>query len=282
MRYYLIAALLIMTVLFTACDSSTSSNNTPDVNIEDLQVSADFNYSTKREVNINLQVMDFSNNPLENIYLEIIADSVSSSGDTGEMAIFKGLTNNSGQLTGKVYLPSYISQATIKGFMETKVIDITGNAINCTFGGSYNRLTRGSRSNFTVGQTAFAWVDSTMSEQGVPSNIQRGSVSSDLIRTINRKLPEGRTVRPRYIDTNRESEVIINEDNTVVWVKFIYEGAAYQNALGYYTYPTDGAPTVPDNLTKTIIFPNVSRPEAVVTLYLATVSILDNSMQVKH
>ncbi len=261
MRYYLVVALLALTVLFTACDSSTSnSDNTPDVNIEDLQVDPNFDYSTKREVAVNLQVMDFTNNPLEQIYLEIIADFVSKEGGTEEMVIFKGMTDNSGQLTGKVFLPAYISEASVRGFMETKVVDIAGNSINCTFGGSYNRLTRGSRSDFTVGQTAFAWVDSTMSEQGVPSDIQRGSVSSELIRTINSKLPEGRRVRDRYIDTAMESEVVINEDNTVVWVKFVYEGAGYQNALGYYTYTTGSAPTVPSNLTKTIIFPNVSRP----------------------
>ena len=79
---------------------------------------------------------------------------------------------------------------------------------------------------------------------------------------ISATLPEYRSVpvyNPQLIADGR-TETIGVKCPSDIWVTFVDEGAAYQNVLGYYTFPTDTPLVVPPPANKiNIIFPNASK-----------------------
>lgn len=68
-------------------------------------------------------------------------------------------------------------------------------------------------------------------------------------------------VHTELFNQNNQLNVItgsVNNVNTDVWVEFIFEGAGWVNSFGYYTYEVGNEPTNPSQLTKTVIWPQVS------------------------
>jgi hypothetical protein len=104
----------------------------------------------------------------------------------------------------------------------------------------------------------------TYNWDGKPNNL---ITPSDLVTTgfkinIAATLPENRSVaiyNPRLINDSRLETISLSASSDV-WISFLDESAASQNALGYYTFPTD-APltTAPTNADIKIIFPNASK-----------------------
>ncbi len=99
---------------------------------------------------------------------------------------------------------------------------------------------------------------------GKPNNLVNPSdvVSASFRADITATLPEYRSVpvyNPGLITTGRP-EVISLTASSDVWISFVDEGAAYHNALGYYTYPTNTPPVnAPTESQIKIIFPNASK-----------------------
>lgn len=91
-----------------------------------------------------------------------------------------------------------------------------------------------------------------------PADIVTAGFRADITAT----LPEYRPVpiyNPWLISTGRPESISLSASSDV-WISFVDEGAAYHNALGYYTYPTN-APiaTAPTESQIKIIFPNASK-----------------------
>ena len=104
---------------------------------------------------------------------------------------------------------------------------------------------------------AYAW-DGKPKYLVIPAD----TVGVNFRANITATLPEYRSVpvyNPKLIADGR-TETIGVKCPSDVWITFVDEGAAYQNVLGYYTYPTNAplvtAPT-PDKIN--IIFPNASK-----------------------
>lgn len=87
------------------------------------------------------------------------------------------------------------------------------------------------------------------------------TVSQELLGLINASLPPGQSVpiyNPGYLEDGLVTNVNLIGDADL-WVTFVHEGAAYCNAIGYYTYQSGTAPNrVEDISSFHIIFPNVS------------------------
>ena len=104
----------------------------------------------------------------------------------------------------------------------------------------------------------------TYNQDGKPNNLV---TVSDLITSafkidIASSLPENRSVpfyNPQFIADSR-LETISLSTSSDVWISFLDEGSSYQNALGYYTYPTNAPLTAaPANADIKIIFANASK-----------------------
>lgn len=91
-----------------------------------------------------------------------------------------------------------------------------------------------------------------------PSDVLTASFRNRIAVT----LPESISVpvnNPQYLQATPTNLDITT--NAQVWVTFVSEGADFQNALGYYTYPTNNPPvTAPSPANINIIFPNASAP----------------------
>jgi hypothetical protein len=117
--------------------------------------------------------------------------------------------------------------------------------------------------NCSSGLAQYQYVG-TYNQDGKPNNLV---TPSDLVTNffkidIASNLPENRSLaiyNPRLI-SDRRLETISLSASSDVWVSFLDEGTTSQNALGYYTYPTD-APlaTAPVNADIKIIFANASK-----------------------
>lgn len=92
---------------------------------------------------------------------------------------------------------------------------------------------------------------------GLPDKLVVTVPDSVLISKTNTIIPEGPsaiTSHPILFDTASERRIILTSD-AQVYVTFLYEGAAWENSLGYYTYLLGESPSIAN---KKILFPNIS------------------------
>ena len=101
---------------------------------------------------------------------------------------------------------------------------------------------------------------------GTPTNIQDQSATLplDVLSNIYSMLPESQYVNASFIDTNLQSNIIVDADFTGVMtvdITFLNEGAGYRNAFGYFLFDPDNPPaTYTDIEEHVLIFPNASKP----------------------
>jgi hypothetical protein len=98
----------------------------------------------------------------------------------------------------------------------------------------------------TIGLPNYLTVADTISETYVTNLLSNGGVLDEQHNNS------------AYVDVNEFANLVLI-DTTEVWVTFMFEGAGYYNALGFYTYPTGNPPASVSNITnKAIIFANAS------------------------
>jgi len=108
----------------------------------------------------------------------------------------------------------------------------------------------------------------TWDSQGVPSYLDpvHDNFSPEFLASITNSLPEYKNVsvhHPQYLAGNAQTNVVLTS-LAEVWVSFVWEGAGYRNAIGFYTYNVNTPPTSINSIlnSMTIIFPNASLPGA--------------------
>ncbi len=103
----------------------------------------------------------------------------------------------------------------------------------------------------------------TWNSSGVPDYLTaQDTVPSTLLSRIIASLPESKnltTTHPEFLVSTNKTNLVL-KDSADVFVTFLYEGAGYLNALGFYTYQANNPPTSVNDIknTMTIIFPNSS------------------------
>ena len=110
--------------------------------------------------------------------------------------------------------------------------------------------------------------------------VSDGSLTSEDIKTIQQYLWHGNKQKVSFLD-NTQYVASTEEVNTVittgyrnadgdsiavtgaeVWLTFASEGGRYQNAIGYYYYPSDQVPAQPSGVKRIVAIPNPSVPGA--------------------
>lgn len=97
-------------------------------------------------------------------------------------------------------------------------------------------------------------------DEGIPDDIIPGEPCSTLMDAITLMFPESQNARDNHPYLFEES-ITLNvtvEEETPVYVKFIWEGAGWKNTFGYYAYPFDNPPSSIEELEKYVVFPNAS------------------------
>lgn len=258
-----IGALGFAILLFlTACEKP-AEKIAPVATNETLVIDKYFNFQTTKEVAVNITAKDGLGNPIRMGNIQIFDKDP----ENGGRLLLQGGIDTKGRLSTLLPIPTYINEVVIKsnyiGVLDKQVTLITNNKINVNFTpiASISDSKIDLNTNARISAGAFTYLG-TFSKHGVPAYLdpKKDVVTADLLESINISLPEWQPVNPDYLIPGLSRDLPIVK-NTNISITFVSEGAAYHNALGYYTYPLNNPPaTVADIQEKIILFPNASFP----------------------
>jgi LruC domain-containing protein len=293
MKQFFTLALLAGVVSFSSCKKdNTSQDETLPVSTADRIAPDGFNFSTTKNVNLNVTLRAGNDDVLAGVIVSVYLPT-----NTLE-PIYKGVTNQSGVLQGSVTVPSsatkLIIDAAYVGVMRNATAAISsGNTITATIGGknvfggdiipqeipdnatgsSTTLSTKGTfattgpvisyPSPYTSSSTAIVNTSTYPFKLGRPVYLEKDpdQISASLLSYVNASLPEGSALtktHPEYLSTSAVPNLNITE-TADVWITFVSEGAGLLNSLGYYTYKTGFPPTSVADITGiTLILPNAS------------------------
>ncbi|MFD0751078.1 LruC domain-containing protein [Mucilaginibacter calamicampi] len=287
MKRFTIPMLVVLTVL-TACKKN-SVNPDKDGSDNLTKIAPDgFNFATTQNINLSLALKAPNGDALRGVVVSIYSPANTAEG----AAIYKGVTDNNGNLVAQVTAPAGIKQIVIDpayvGLMRYAKANINGTSVTAVIGGSALFSgdivaepiadQSGSSSGQTVlaaGGIAFAYpspytstTDAVLNitEQplsyGVPKYLLPANdvISASLLTFVNASLPEKplATTHPEYLSSSAVSTLKVTAKSDV-WVTFVADGAANLNTLAYYTYKTGTPPASEADITNaTIVFPNSS------------------------
>ncbi len=265
------------TFLFTSClpDSDEilmkdTAASTTTAAIENLNISADFNFKNSDNVAIKVSIFNGQDKPLKSIPFSIVTEP------NGEV-IFSGMTNQNGILEFTKELGNHIKQVSFKtdmiGVPNSLTVNIQNNKAVFQIGGSVpvtNMFVEESndenaREAFTEqanGLPDFKTLGS-WNTAGVPKYLEpvNESIASEFLQDITASLPESKQLtasHPDYLKNDKPTTLTITE-KADVWITFVHEGAGWQNSLGFYTFDPKNPPLKTDELQNlTMVFPNVS------------------------
>lgn len=97
------------------------------------------------------------------------------------------------------------------------------------------------------------------STTGLPTNLEKESVSSDLLAFIKQTLPERQDLRvtnPALLNSNTSTDLRITQKSTV-YLTFVSQYTEFKNAIAFYTYPSATPPKDPKEITSiTYVLPS--------------------------
>ncbi|RYE13375.1 MAG: LruC domain-containing protein, partial [Sphingobacteriales bacterium] len=209
-------------------------------------------------------------------------------------AIYKGVTDNNGNLKATINVASYLTKLVIDpayvGLMRYATANINGSSTRVTIGGTAGfsgdivpeDIAAAARKTAGVKPTGLITTDylyptgySILNAFASPTNLGKPAylettsdvIDASLLSYINASLPEGTpltTTHPEYLASSAVTTLDVKAKSDV-WITYVSEGAGYKNALGYYTYKTATPPTASGGGTLfggidkvTYIFPNSS------------------------
>jgi len=105
-----------------------------------------------------------------------------------------------------------------------------------------------------------SWPNGYNQNTGKPDNLiyARETYPADFFARISNALPESH-VNEAFLTNDEGSNISLVEEGEV-FVTFIHEGAGYKNSFGFFTFDKNNPPTSHDQISETIIFPNLSYP----------------------
>ncbi len=261
-------------LLFFSCVKETTNqpaNLDESEKIENLNVPDGFDFSTIKEVNVDVTVNNNSGIHLSNVLVKVYSSdperNYGSEESSGAKVIASGMTNTQGKFKTTLSLASSLKELFFvpeyPGIIQVGSTTINGNSANYTFERIEVSSKKSVRSNNTVEDFN---VMGSWDSNGVPDYLDTPDVVEEsLMLDINTSLPERDPLpetHPEYLAGDRETNIVLI-DSADVWVTFVHEGAGWKNALGYYTYPIGSteeeiADIVDDITNLTLIFPNSS------------------------
>src|SRR5215217_8081677 len=280
--------MLAALTLLAACKKSSinpTDNNTGDSNITKIAPDG-FNFSTTKNINVSLALKAPNGDALKGIVVSLYDPANTNS------AIFKGVTDNAGNLTATVTVAATLKQIVIDpayvGLMRYAKANINGSTVTASIGGAsvfggdivpeVIADRSGNVSNlatFAFNSPDFAYPSPYVGTSeavlntnqiplsyGVPRYLlpDNDVISASLLSYVNASLPESKRLQdthPDYLTNTATSNLNITAKSDV-WITFVSEGAGYLNTLAFYTYKTGSAPASVADIDATIVFPNAS------------------------
>nr|WP_294792482.1 LruC domain-containing protein [uncultured Mucilaginibacter sp.] len=282
--------LLVALTVFAACKKSsvTPDGVTPPDNVTKIAPDG-FNFSTTKSVNLNLSLKATNGDALRGVVVSIYNPANTSA----DAAIYKGITDASGNLTAQITIPAELTKIVIDpaylGLMRYAKANINGSSVTAGIGGSAGFsgdvvpeeivVQTGTGTGLTTlaaGSTTFAYPSPYTSSddailnttqnpfsQGVPKYLLATPdvISAALLSYVNASLPESKPLtetHPDYLSGTAKSTLDVKE-KADVWITFVAEGAGNLNTLAYYTYATSNPPDSESDIKNaTIVLPNAS------------------------
>ena len=276
--------------VFAACKKSsvTPDGGQPIDNVTKIAPDG-FNFATSKSVNLNLSLKAPNGDALKGVVVSIYNPA----NTTENAAIYKGVTDNSGNLVTTLSVSTELKQIVIDpayvGLMRYAKANINGTSVTASIGGAAGFSgdiiaepiveKSGSGSSLTLlggGGPTFAYplpytstsdavvnTPSVPLSYGVPKYLLATDdvISASLLSHVNASLPESKPLtdtHPEYLSSTATSTLNITTKSDV-WVTFVAEGAGYLNTLAYYTYQTGKQPKDESDIDKaTIVLPNSS------------------------
>lgn len=234
--------------------------------LSELNVSAEFDYSTSSNIVLELNVPQNLTSAVFTLYSKI--------GTQDSLLIGKGTFDDNGyykkEFTLSSRTDSLLLYSNYIGLLDNIRLAVESNNVAFDYRPFYERSgSTGNKNNMlnkNIYTSKFAdsytYID-TFNSSGVPDNLVFSDViEQNLLDDINASLPENvyggiPITNPDYL-AGKETNLIITKEADV-WVTFVSEGAGYRNVLGYYTYPVGQEPTSIEEIQPHyVIFPNVS------------------------
>ena len=179
----------------------------------------------------------------------------------GGRLYLQGVTDAEGRLDGLVKIPTAVDAVDIVANLADASGPYTVEALRA-FWGPFAPSARLRVARAALGDVRLALRGDATSPlraaQAVVAPAQ--TVPSALLKTIGQILPEQSSAGASFVSDVYSPNLIVTEPATVS-VTFVFEGAGYQNTMGYFTYQEepDGRITI---LSSDLLFPNASFPSA--------------------
>lgn len=234
--------------------------------ITTLVADASFNWETSSIVQIHVQTLDNSGNPIPNVKLSVFTDYTYLDGKE----ILSGNTNEQGvfEVNYRITtaLDSLVLSADYLGLAQNVKVPVTDNQLNYIFGGVPGVRDDDETSSIVKSTEALPYTLNYLgswSRDGTPRYLENtgDDITAEFLVDINTALPENQPVpdyHPEYLYEIYEQNINLIAD-AEVWITFVSEGADYLNTLAYYTFDKNNPPQSIDDISEvTVIFPNVS------------------------
>jgi len=256
-------------LLTNACRNTPVEADQPEENIpfSERQMPADFNYSTKNEIQLQIFTCTPAKKPLTHVRFSVYDGNP----ENGANKLISGITDAQGRFERILSIASTLKELVITtnyiGLINRVTIPIEGETALCDYGNlpkqtvEQNADPSGTLSKAGTAED-YAYLGNYDNE-GTPEYLHQpgDEVSQEFLDDINASLPEMSSVpenNPEYLADGKQINTLLSEPADV-FVTFVHEGAGYRNVLGFYSYPADNPPASRDEIDSiTIVFPNVS------------------------
>lgn len=254
----------LATIILLSWSISGCLNNDPedpiteDNLLENIIVASDFDFSTTKDILIELKAPSVVAGAVFDIYRVHPTES--------GLKIATGTFDKNNTFSALISVPTFIDTLEIVsryfGLEKQVIVPIEDNKVTYNYNVHYpessevNAIDFGMKSALVAN---FSYMGS-YNANGFPNYLYKVNDHAweSLLSNLNQTLPEGVSVvntKPQFIASGTQTNLVLKE-KTNVYVTFAGEGTSLTSALGYFIY--DG--TKPTDAKHTIIFPNASSP----------------------
>lgn len=250
---------LVALLAFNACQPQQEETVAPQP-VDSLNIAQGFNFKTTQDVAFSITAKDAAGKQLNLTNVQVYdADP-----EQGGQLLLQGGIDQTGKFAAYKALPAYLREVIVVsnyvGLLDKVTVPVHNGSVSYAFSPvTQNAGGRVAATNARVGAGKFSYL-SAFNSAGVPGNLfmPNGVVDANFLSAVNGALPEQKKINPAYVAPGLSRDLPIAKESEVT-ITFVSEGASFKNAMGYYTYPLDQAPTSVDQIQHhTVVFPNAS------------------------
>ena len=260
-----LALVMAGSLLLMACENDQLSPELGQdvVPLADRDMPADFNYSTKQLVSVDIKARTNNKQALSGVKLTFF----SLDEEANEKELFSGLTDSQGNFVREVQLPASLERVVVRnnfiGLINEVMLPIAGNSIHFDYASD---IVGDDVATGFLGKSSSASDFVFLSDyntHGKPFDLVRPQdpIEQPFLNDVNSSLPEGVSVvgtHPEYLADGRQSNTYLGQDADV-YVTFFHEGTLNKDVLGFYHFDSNNPPQTLEEIDSVyIIFPNAS------------------------